>query len=150
MTENKGNLLVGGITIIFAVLFYVGALGLPKDGPGEMPEVISAIMLVCGILLVIGTLRNRGSSPQLFRDINIMPAWELLLISIVAVSLFGIAGSYTMLALMMGFVNWLLLGRPRSMRRLAGIVFYAISATIVIWLAFRLGLGLDLPSGALI
>ncbi|MGH7239804.1 MAG: tripartite tricarboxylate transporter TctB family protein, partial [Candidatus Saccharimonadales bacterium] len=138
MTENKGNLLVGCITIIFAVLFYVGALELPKGGPGKMPEVVSAIMLICGILLAIGALRSHGYSPRLFGDINITPVAGLLLISIVAVSLFDIVGSYTMLALMMGILNWLLLGRPRTMRRLAGIVFYAIGATIVIWLAFRL------------
>ncbi|MGQ0563726.1 MAG: tripartite tricarboxylate transporter TctB family protein [Gemmobacter sp.] len=130
----------GVLFILFALFFGAGSLNLEigtafRMGPGYFPLVLSAILLVFGIIILVGALRSQAGTP-------LGPlAWRGMLFILPAPVFFGLTvrGLGFVPSL---FLTTLIAGMASLKLRLPWAVLLAVAVTLFSTLVFSYALGL--------
>jgi hypothetical protein len=140
LTVNWADAIAGVLFILFGLLFGVQSLRLEigtafRMGPGYFPLVLSAILILLGLAIIYGALRDRGSE-----SIGTM-AWRGMLFILPAPVFFGLTvrGLGFVPAV---FLTTLIAALAALKMRLIWALLLAVAVTVFATLVFSYGLGL--------
>lgn len=150
MKQRTGDCWAGAATLTVAVLIYLGAQTFPAGGPEKMPQLIAAILAVCGVLLIIHAMRQKEHGPELLDDVNWQALWVLVVSWTATVLLLEVVGTFALLWLFMAGMNWFLTGRSSHPVEIGKAIGFATALTAVFWVVFVLLLKVNLPAGVLL
>lgn len=145
----------GGFLLAVAVAYGVIALGIPRGdgepGPTALPIALAALLAVLSVWILAHGLRS-GSDPELDEQTETVTsehadrtprggAWLAVLATLAYVTLFQPLGFIVTTAAYTAAISWLF-GRDRRIP-----VAVPVGVTVVLFVFFRLALGVRLPPG---
>jgi putative tricarboxylic transport membrane protein len=137
---NAGGMILGGVILLFSVLFGFGTLRQP--GPGLFPALAGALILVTSGLRFRKGRREAPPSAPLFAQRELRTLLRMLTLLagwILAMPLLGYVA--------VTFVTTFFLAREMGLERLVKPLLLAVGTTLLCYLLFDLWLYLDLPRG---
>ncbi len=143
------DVVVGGVLLVIAVLYFVGARPLPsgqgEPGPAFLPQILSGALTIVGLIILVRGLRT---APALSRESGVAHRrWEpgvAILLTVLYVVSFHLLGFVLSTWLYTLFVALLFRWRPPVVA-----VAVSVVTTFLIYLLFQIGLGVQLPGGLL-
>jgi len=144
MVLRKPDLIAGSALLLSGSFFgWLAWLDFPEGsgnvpGPAFFPILLSTLLAVAGLSLIVTTIRDGGLPGVCFRS----PAGlsKVLLLLVLYVVVFAWTAFCVSTVLFMAAVMVVM-----HVRSPLQIVFFPISATLIIWVLFRFYLGVPLP-----